>query len=67
MFNKRGDATHVQSKVEEACPKLVNGGGFEILRSAGSMSLSLIKAPASEGYTVPFLRELSGLGQALAC
>eukprot|EP00794_Sanderia_malayensis_P001757 gene1757-1958_t len=66
VFNKGGDAIHVQSKVEEAFPKLVNGGGFEILRSAGSSSLSLIKAPRCGGYIVFFLRNLSGLGQALA-
>ena len=66
-FNKNGSALHVKQMLEAAYPKIVQGGGFEILRSGISLTdqLQLITAPSS-GYSVSFLRDMSGLGQALA-
>ncbi len=66
-FNKNGSALHVKQMLEAAYPKIVQGGGFEILRSGISLNdpLQLINAPSS-GYSVAFLRDMSGLGQALA-
>ncbi|CAB4025774.1 PREDICTED: uncharacterized protein LOC107327085 [Paramuricea clavata] len=45
--------------------QLASGGGFEILRSGSNNCLILIPVP-SLGYSVPYLRDHSGLGQALA-
>ncbi|CAH3045959.1 unnamed protein product, partial [Porites lobata] len=61
-------ALQVKTKLEEEFPKLKNRGGFEILRSGFSpgKSLVLLRPPASAGYSVKFLRDESGLGQALA-
>ena len=58
----------VKTKLEEEFPKLKNEGGFEILCSGFSpgKSLVLLRPPASVGYSVKFLRDESGLGQALA-
>lgn len=56
----------VKTKLESVYPKLIQGGGFEILRSGSpSSKLSLITPPAGR-YSVPFLRGSAGLGQALA-
>ena len=56
----------MKRKLEEIFPKLKNGGGFEILRRGTSPSeLSLIQPPRS-GYSVSFLRDAAGLGQAIA-
>ena len=52
--------------LEESYPKLKEGGGFEILRRGPNPSeLTLIPPPPS-GYTVKFLRDSAGLGQAIA-
>ena len=62
-------AVKVKEKLEQAYPKLVTGGRFEILRSGASTSvrgLCVLKPPATTGYSVNFLRNESGLGQALA-
>ena len=65
-FNKNDDASHLKIKLEEAYPKLASGGGFELLRSSTSpRDLDLIHPP-KRGYSVPFLRDSSGLGQAIA-
>ena len=67
MFGSKDSALQVKTKLEEEFPKLKNGGGFEILRS--EKSLVLLRPPASvasRGYSVKFLRDESGLGQALA-
>ena len=65
-FNKNDDASHFKIKLEEAYPKLASGGGFELLRSSTSpRDLDLIHPP-KRGYSVPFLRDRSGLGQAIA-
>lgn len=46
--------------------KLASGGGFELLRKSTSLrDLDLIH-PRKRGYSVQFLRDSSGLGQAIA-
>ena len=69
VFGCKDNAEQVKEKLEQAYPKLDKGGGFEILRSGNSTSvrgLCVLKAPRSTGYSVHFLRNESGLGQALA-
>ena len=60
----KANATEVKTKLEEVYPKLASGGGFEILRRM-SNELVLIEPPPS-GYSVGFLRDIAGLGQAIA-
>ena len=55
----------MKTKLEEVYPKLTSGGGFEILRQGMSNELVLIEPPPS-GYSVGFLRDIAGLGQAIA-
>ena len=64
-LNGRADATEVKTTLEESYPKLKEGGGFEILRGPSPSELTLIPPPPS-GYTVKFLRNSAGLGQAIA-
>ena len=65
-FSMKANTAQVKAKLEETYPKLCYGGGFDILRRGPSTSeLTLICPPAS-GYSVPFLRDAAGLGQALA-
>ncbi len=67
VFGSKDTAKSVQEKLEKAYPKLSQGGGFEILRSGASVKeLVVIRPPSLTGYAVPFLRNESGLGQALA-
>ena len=69
VFGAKDNAVKVKEKLEQAYPKLVTGGGFEILRSGASTSvrgLCVLKPPATTGYSVNFLRNESGLGQGLA-
>jgi len=55
----------VKAKLEETFPKLC-GGGFDILwRGPTANDLTLIRPPGS-GYSVPFLPDSAGLGQAIA-
>jgi hypothetical protein len=56
VFGNKDDALKFKNTIESVFPKLASGGGFEILR---------IPVP-SLGYSVPYLRDHSGLGQALA-
>lgn len=66
VFQCKAPSIDVSTKLESVYPKLIQGGGFEILRSGSpSSKLSLITPPAG-GYSVPFLRDSTGLGQALA-
>ncbi|KAJ7326039.1 hypothetical protein OS493_028762 [Desmophyllum pertusum] len=66
VFSCRGSAIDVKTKLESVYPKLKASGGFELLRSESpSSKLSLITPPAG-GYSVEFLRDAAGLGQALA-
>ena len=67
-FHNKAKFAEFRQKLEEAFPKLCEGGGFEIMRTGhqgSNSSLTTITPPAS-GYSVPFLRDSSGLGQALA-
>ena len=64
-LNGRADVTEVKTTLEESYPKLKEGGGFEILRGPSPSELTLIPPPPS-GYTVKFLRDSAGLGQAIA-
>ena len=67
-FNNKAKFAEFRQKLEEAFPKPCEGGGFEIMRTGhqgSNSSLNTITPPAS-GYSVPFLRDSSGLGQALA-
>ena len=63
-FYFKANATEVKTKLEEVYPKLASGGGFEILRRGMSNELVLIEPPPS-GYSVGFLRDIAGLGQAI--
>ncbi|XP_046860742.1 uncharacterized protein LOC124453968 isoform X3 [Xenia sp. Carnegie-2017] len=66
-FDKDSNAAKVKAKLEEIYARLVSGGGFEILRSGLSpKDLYLVTPPLNIGYTVHFLRDSSGLGQAIA-
>lgn len=55
----------MKRKLEEVYPKLASGGGFEIRRRGMSNELVLLEPPAS-GYSVAYLRDIAGLGQAMA-
>eukprot|EP00794_Sanderia_malayensis_P000786 gene786-76_t len=65
-FDNNGDAKHVSQKLEGIYPKLLGCGGFEILRSQGARDVLRVISPSGSGYSVPFLRDLSCLGTALA-
>ena len=65
-FHKNYDAHQVKEKLEETYPKLATGGGFELLRSSVSPRDLDVIVPPTCGYSVPFLRDSSGLGQAIA-
>ena len=65
-FHYKATSGEVKAKLEETFPKLREGGGFDILRRGPTANdLTLIRPPAS-GYSVPFLRDSAGLGQAIA-
>ena len=64
----KANYSKLEEKLFEVYPKISDGGGFQILRAGPgghSSSLSVISPPPN-GYSVPFLRDESGLGQALA-
>lgn len=65
VFCNKDGAIEVSKKLEAAYPKLKAGGGFEILRSGIGRSLAFVSPPAT-GYSVSYLRDQAGLGQALA-
>ena len=69
VFGAKDNAVKVKAKLEQAYPKLEKEGGFEILRSGVSTSVSglCVLKPQRRVVTVYiFLRNESGLGQALA-
>lgn len=67
VFSCKASALDAQKVLEGVYPKLHETGGFELLRSGSPCSvLALINPPAAGGYSVPFLRDAAGLGQALA-
>ena len=62
----KANAAEAKAGLEEAYPKLCYGGGFDLLgRGPSASELTLICPPAS-GYSVSFLRDAAGLGQAVA-
>jgi len=65
VFGSKDGAKEMKSKLESTYPKLVQGGGFEILRTGSKNELVLI-SPSAAGYCLPFFRDHSGLAQALA-
>ena len=66
IFNRKDNPVQVKLKLEESYPKLVEGGGFEILRSGASQNTLEVIEPPPSGYSISFLRDHSGLGQAIA-
>ena len=64
-FGNRDDAPTFKRKMEDAYPKLKEGSGFELLRSGARPGELLLIKPPPSSYTVPFLRDGAGLGQAL--
>ena len=66
VFNSSGDAKHMKDRLEESFPKLKECGGFEILRPQGRIDPLKTIAPPRSGYSVPFLRDQSSLGTAIA-
>ena len=66
VLSSKGSFVDVKEKLESVYPKLKDAGGFELLRMGSpNAKLFLINPPAG-GYSVPFLRDTAGLGQALA-
>ena len=53
-------------KLESVYLKLKEASGFEILQSGPSNKDLVVINPPAVGYSVPFLKESSGIGQALA-
>ena len=62
-FNAMGSPQSFKQELEAAFPKLMYGGGFELLKRAPGNSLEIIKPPAV-GYSVTFLKRC-GIGQAM--
>ena len=65
-FHGKANASDVKAKLEEIYPKLSRGGGFDILRSGSNCGDLMLLSPPRHGYSVPFLRDVAGLGQAIA-
>ena len=61
-FDTKGSANDFKDKLE-VYPKLSHGGG-ELLRPSSTNGLVLIPQPPS-GYTVSYIRDCSGIGQAI--
>ena len=61
---KNKDPAYLRDALCEHYPKLQEGGGFELLRSASRVTLDIIKMPAS-GYTTHFLSDESGIATAI--
>ena len=60
VFGAKDNAVKVKAKLEQAYPKLEKEGGFEILRSGVSTSVSglcVLKPPAASGYSVHFFKK----------
>ncbi|XP_028390775.1 uncharacterized protein LOC114515675 [Dendronephthya gigantea] len=67
-FNSKGNYSNLEEKLFKEFPKLADGGGFQIMRTGlgGNSSSLAVTPPPPSGYSVSFLRDASGLGQALA-
>lgn len=66
IFGWKDNPFTFKAKLEEIFPRLVDGGGFDILRSGVNVQSLVLIPPPAAGYSVPFLRDMSGLVQALA-
>lgn len=66
VFSSKGSFVDVKEKLESIYPKLKDAGGFELLRMGSPNSKLFLINPPAGGYSVPFLRDTAGLGQALA-
>ena len=66
IFGWKDNPFTFKANLEEIFPRLVDGGGFEILRSGVNVQSLVLIPPPAAGYSVPFLRDMPGLGQALA-
>lgn len=66
VFGRSDDPLTFVEKIEAVYPKIKNGGGFELLRSGATNKELVVITPPPCGYSVPFLRDSSGLVQALA-
>lgn len=66
VFHRKDQPLAFAEKVESVYPKLKDAGGFELLRSGPSNKDLVVITPPASGYSVAFLRESSGLGQAVA-
>ena len=66
VFNCKASAYDVKSVLQEVYPKLGKGGGFELLRSGHPSTALVLITPPATGYSISFLRDSAGLGQALA-
>ena len=66
VFKCNATALEVRRVLEGVYPKLCGGGGFEILRRGHPCTALVLITPPATGYSVPFLRDSAGLGQALA-
>ena len=67
VFDRSDDALAFIDKIETVYPKIKYGGGFEILWSGARNKDLVLLIPPPCGYSIPFIRNSSGLGQALAC
>lgn len=67
-FHSKAKFTEFCQKLEEELPKLKSAGGFVLLRTGqqGNNGCLVTITPPSSGYSVAFLRNCSGLGQATA-
>lgn len=65
-LDKNADASKVKTSLDNTFSKLALGGGFELLRSSATPRDLEVIVPPNSGYLVPFLRDSSGLGQAIA-
>ena len=65
-FHYQASAVDFQTRLEEVYPKLKESGGFENLRRGSQTSDLVLIQPPRSGYSVPFLRDASDLGQAIA-
>ena len=66
VFHRKDQALAFVEKLESVYPKLNEAGGFEILRSGPSNKDLVVINPPASGHSVLFLRESSGIEQALA-
>lgn len=57
VFHCKASSIDVKTKLESVHPKVIQGGGFEILRSGSPSSKVSLITPPARGYSVSFLRD----------